>query len=74
MIMECPKCKATIGMHLSEFTLLTHSDACGMHCYICGYWMNLEREENLGRDKTNRMKVRRRRVGKTRRSVEKCFC
>ncbi|EHP89424.1 hypothetical protein GeomeDRAFT_0222 [Geobacter metallireducens RCH3] len=38
--MKCPKCKATVGIHLAEFTLLTHSDACGIHCYICGYWQN----------------------------------
>ncbi|RNC70414.1 MAG: hypothetical protein ED859_06305 [Desulfuromonadales bacterium] len=69
--MECPKCKATIGVHLSQYILLTHSDAFGLHCYICGYWMNLERGwENSGTAKTNRMKVRGRRAGKTQGSIE----
>lgn len=55
--MNCPKCNASIGIHFSEYTLLTHSDACGMHCYICGYWMNINRgQERVGRLKRPRRK------------------
>lgn len=44
--MKCPKCKASIGVHLTEFALMTHSDAYGMRCFICGFWMNVIPKRN----------------------------
>jgi hypothetical protein len=36
--MNCPKCKAKIGLHRFESRTMTHVTQ-GMTCSVCGYWV-----------------------------------
>jgi hypothetical protein len=40
--MECPKCKAKVGIMRHQFMVETGAVHC-VKCYICGYWVQAER-------------------------------
>ena len=38
--MECPKCKAKVGIMRHQLTVDTGAVNC-IKCYICGYWVQI---------------------------------
>jgi predicted Zn finger-like uncharacterized protein len=40
--MECPKCKAKVGIMKHQLVVDTGLVHC-VKCYICGYWVQAER-------------------------------
>ena len=40
--MECPKCKAKVGI-MRHFLMVNTGAVHCIKCYICGYWVQTER-------------------------------
>jgi Zn ribbon nucleic-acid-binding protein len=43
--MECPKCKAKVGIMRHLLMVDTGAVHC-VKCYICGFWVQAERGQN----------------------------
>ena len=41
--MECPKCKAKVGV-VKQMLMVNTGEVFCLKCYICGYWIQTERE------------------------------